>query len=235
MPEIFVWIAVLFWEDLVAGWGSPCRKSLCGEPHAVADPFHSNCVAIVVVVHSTLEDWAKKSGIKYSTFAELCEWPESNKEVLSSLSQISISTSCESSCHLIPVWNCLVNCVPWLCLYLLSIATMHLYHLLESVLASVHQCWREEKWLKHLSISESLYILCRVPCGSMKRDEPHVSICLHSGSNMCCEFGEEFCTTWSWYICVLGCHFWRILPHRVCPCYWFYLMLWHIKEMEPIL
>jgi len=81
---------------------------------------------------------------------------------------------------------------------------------LERVLASVHQCWREEKCLKHLSIPESLYILCRVLCGSMKRDEPHVSICLHSGSNMCCDFGEEFCTTWRWYICVLGCHFWRI-------------------------
>jgi hypothetical protein len=74
--------------------------------------------AIVVVVHSTLEDWAKKSGIKYSTFAELCERPESNKEVLSSLSQVSISASCESSYHLIPVWNCLVNCVPWFRLYL---------------------------------------------------------------------------------------------------------------------
>lgn len=157
MPEIFVWIAVLFWEDLVAGWGSPCSKSLCGEPHAVADPFHSNCVAIVVVVHSTLEDWAKKSGIKYSTFAEFCERPESNKEVLSSLSQVSISTSCESSYQLIPVWNCLVNCVPWFCLYLYQLQQCtYTISLRESWPQSINAGGKRSGW--NISLSQNHFI-----------------------------------------------------------------------------
>jgi len=67
---------------------------LAGSPYVEsvmlnADPFHSNCVALVVVLHSALEGWAEKSGIQYSSFADLCEKPESIKEVLASLAKVS--------------------------------------------------------------------------------------------------------------------------------------------------
>jgi long-chain acyl-CoA synthetase len=65
--------------------GSPYVESIMLH----ADPFHSNCVALVVVVHSALEGWAKKSGIQYSSFTDLCEKPESIKEVLASLAKVS--------------------------------------------------------------------------------------------------------------------------------------------------
>lgn len=52
-----------------------------------ADPFHSNTVALVVANQSALEAWAKKAGVDYSDFAELCSKPETCKEVLSSLNQ----------------------------------------------------------------------------------------------------------------------------------------------------
>jgi long-chain acyl-CoA synthetase len=54
-----------------------------------ADPFHSNCVALVVANQAALESWAKKAGVEYSDFADLCSKPEACKEVLSSLNQVS--------------------------------------------------------------------------------------------------------------------------------------------------
>ncbi|CAJ2674459.1 long chain acyl-CoA synthetase 9, chloroplastic-like isoform X2 [Trifolium pratense] len=50
-----------------------------------ADPFHSYCVALVVTSQSTLEEWASKQEIPYSSFSELCSKEESVKEVHASL------------------------------------------------------------------------------------------------------------------------------------------------------
>ncbi|KAK7410594.1 hypothetical protein VNO78_01511 [Psophocarpus tetragonolobus] len=50
-----------------------------------ADPFHSYCVALVVVSHSALEQWASKQGIAYSDVSELCGKEETVKEVHASL------------------------------------------------------------------------------------------------------------------------------------------------------
>ncbi|KAG5019055.1 hypothetical protein JHK87_014910 [Glycine soja] len=50
-----------------------------------ADPFHSYCVAVVVVSHSALEQWASKQGIAYSDLSELCSKEETVKEVHASL------------------------------------------------------------------------------------------------------------------------------------------------------
>ncbi|CAM8938551.1 unnamed protein product [Rhodiola kirilowii] len=46
-----------------------------------ADPFHSFCVALVVVSRPAVEEWAKTQGIAYSDFADLCEKPETRKGV----------------------------------------------------------------------------------------------------------------------------------------------------------
>ena len=54
-----------------------------------ADPFHSYCVALIVVNRAALEGWAQKASVNYSDFAELCSKPEACKEVLSSISQVS--------------------------------------------------------------------------------------------------------------------------------------------------
>lgn len=53
-----------------------------------ADPFHSYCVALVVVSHPALEEWASNSGISYTDFTELCEREEAMKEVHSSLVKV---------------------------------------------------------------------------------------------------------------------------------------------------
>ncbi|GAU45539.1 hypothetical protein TSUD_14410 [Trifolium subterraneum] len=50
-----------------------------------ADPFHSYCVALVVTSQSTLEEWASKQEIPYSSYSELCSKEESVKEVHASL------------------------------------------------------------------------------------------------------------------------------------------------------
>ncbi|OIW14497.1 hypothetical protein TanjilG_12090 [Lupinus angustifolius] len=50
-----------------------------------ADPFHSYCVALVVVSHPALEGWASKQGIAYSDLSELCGKEETGKEVHASL------------------------------------------------------------------------------------------------------------------------------------------------------
>ncbi|KAK5832204.1 long chain acyl-CoA synthetase 9, chloroplastic-like [Gossypium arboreum] len=52
-----------------------------------ADPFHSFCVALVVVSQQMVEDWASKQGITFTDFADLCEKEETIKEVHSSLAQ----------------------------------------------------------------------------------------------------------------------------------------------------
>ncbi|KAJ7006632.1 long chain acyl-CoA synthetase 9 [Populus alba x Populus x berolinensis] len=50
-----------------------------------ADPFHSYCVALIVVAQPVLEEWASKRGIAFTSFAELCEKEEAIKEVQASL------------------------------------------------------------------------------------------------------------------------------------------------------
>ncbi|KAL5204550.1 hypothetical protein ABZP36_009421 [Zizania latifolia] len=52
-----------------------------------ADPFHSYCVALVVVSRSELKDWASKQGITYTDFLDLCQKQETVKEVLQSLTK----------------------------------------------------------------------------------------------------------------------------------------------------
>lgn len=53
-----------------------------------ADPFHSNTVALIAVNQAALEGWAKKAGVDYSDFADLCSKQEACKEVLDSLSKV---------------------------------------------------------------------------------------------------------------------------------------------------
>jgi len=55
-----------------------------------ADPFHSYCVALVVVSHSALEQWASKQGIAYSDLSELCSKEETVKEVHASLVKVCL-------------------------------------------------------------------------------------------------------------------------------------------------
>lgn len=50
-----------------------------------ANPFHSNCVALVVASQPSLEDWASKQGIQYLDFSDLCQKEETVKEVQGSL------------------------------------------------------------------------------------------------------------------------------------------------------
>ncbi|KAK6775684.1 hypothetical protein RDI58_026685 [Solanum bulbocastanum] len=50
-----------------------------------ADPFHSYCVAIVVAAQAAVEDWARKHGINFGGFQELCQKEETIKEVYASL------------------------------------------------------------------------------------------------------------------------------------------------------
>lgn len=55
-----------------------------------ADPFHSYCVALVVVSQSTLEEWASNQGISYSDLSELCTKEETVKEVHASLVKVCL-------------------------------------------------------------------------------------------------------------------------------------------------
>lgn len=50
-----------------------------------ANPFHSYCVAIVVAAQAAVEGWAKKHGIDFGNFPELCQNEETVKEVYASL------------------------------------------------------------------------------------------------------------------------------------------------------
>ena len=53
------------------------------------DPINGQCAALIVTKQAALEQWAKKSGIKYLSFADLCSNPEARKEVLHSVTQVS--------------------------------------------------------------------------------------------------------------------------------------------------
>jgi len=55
-----------------------------------ADPFHSYCVALVVVSHPALEQWASQQGIAYSDLSELCRKEETVKEVHASLVKVCL-------------------------------------------------------------------------------------------------------------------------------------------------
>ena len=55
-----------------------------------ADPFHSYCVALVVVSHQALEEWASKQGIAYSDLSELCRKEEARKEVYASVVKVCL-------------------------------------------------------------------------------------------------------------------------------------------------
>lgn len=55
-----------------------------------ADPFHSYCVALVVVSQSALEDWAEAANLAYDSFPDLCSKTPAIKEVLSSITQVSL-------------------------------------------------------------------------------------------------------------------------------------------------
>lgn len=58
-----------------------------------ANPFHSYCVALVVVSQATIEDWASKQGIKYADFLDLCQKEETLKEVHGSLVKVLVLCS----------------------------------------------------------------------------------------------------------------------------------------------
>lgn len=53
-----------------------------------ANPFHSYCVAIVVAAQAAVEGWAKKHGIDFGDFPELCQNEETVKEVYASLVKV---------------------------------------------------------------------------------------------------------------------------------------------------
>lgn len=66
------------------------EAALCVSPYVDnimihADPFHNYCVALVVVSHPALEEWASKRGLSYTDLEELCEREETVREVHSSL------------------------------------------------------------------------------------------------------------------------------------------------------
>ncbi|KAF5202521.1 Long-chain-fatty-acid--coa ligase, partial [Thalictrum thalictroides] len=52
-----------------------------------ADPFHSNCVALIVPSRQALENWAQGAGIEYSDFPDLCQKKETVTEAQQSLSK----------------------------------------------------------------------------------------------------------------------------------------------------
>lgn len=52
-----------------------------------ADPFHSYCVALVAPSHKEVEAWARKSGMQYEDFSELCQNSHIIKEVQQSLAK----------------------------------------------------------------------------------------------------------------------------------------------------
>ena len=53
-----------------------------------ANPFHSYCVALVVASQPTAEGWAKKQGIAFVDFADLCQKKETVKEIHGSLVKV---------------------------------------------------------------------------------------------------------------------------------------------------
>lgn len=66
------------------------EAALLGSPYVEnimvhADPFHSYCVALVVASQPILEDLAKKQGIEYTNFSDLCQMEKIVKEIHASL------------------------------------------------------------------------------------------------------------------------------------------------------
>lgn len=59
------------------------------------DPFHSFAVALVVASQPALESWAKKEGIQYESFPDLCQKEEAVKEVLFSFEKIGQNAKLE--------------------------------------------------------------------------------------------------------------------------------------------
>lgn len=53
-----------------------------------AEPNHNYSVALVVPVHQVLEDWAKRAGIQFGSFSELCDKAEAVNEVQRQLSKV---------------------------------------------------------------------------------------------------------------------------------------------------
>ena len=61
------------------------------------DPINGQCAALAVVNQAALEQWAKTSGISFSSFGDLCSKPEARKEVLASVRKVS-NSSVKSRC-----------------------------------------------------------------------------------------------------------------------------------------
>lgn len=55
-----------------------------------ADPFHSYCVAIIVLSRDAIESWARNSAIEYRDVADLCEKKEVIHEVQQSLLKVGL-------------------------------------------------------------------------------------------------------------------------------------------------
>ena len=68
-----------------------------------ADSFHSYCVAIVVASQPTLEGWALKQGIAFVDFTDLCQKPETVKEVHGSLMKVIYHNVCVFSLSSFPI------------------------------------------------------------------------------------------------------------------------------------
>ncbi|KOM51396.1 hypothetical protein LR48_Vigan09g005500 [Vigna angularis] len=62
-----------------------------------ADPFHNYCVALVVASQQSLEKWAQQAGIDYRDFPDLCNKPQTVKEVLHAISKVGKSAKLEKS------------------------------------------------------------------------------------------------------------------------------------------
>lgn len=56
------------------------------------DPINGHCAALVVVNQAALEQWAKAASVNYHSFADLCSKSEARKEVLHSVSEVSIAS-----------------------------------------------------------------------------------------------------------------------------------------------
>lgn len=55
-----------------------------------ADPFHSYCVALIVLSRDAIEGWARSSVIEYRDVADLCEKKEVIHEVQQSLLKVGL-------------------------------------------------------------------------------------------------------------------------------------------------
>ena len=55
---------------------------------AHADPFHSYCVALVVVSQTAIQEWASTKGITFTDLEDICKNEETVKEVQASLVKV---------------------------------------------------------------------------------------------------------------------------------------------------